>query len=250
MGRREPGPARARTVRALCLASGFVWLATGLAVLHPYYQAVGHDYLSSLHLPDAIMWATCGLEILLGLRVGLGRATTYVTLVQIVLIVGFTGILAVAEPALMVHPLGVLTKNLPLLAVIATAWLVEREGWSGRAVWLLRGGMSIIWITEGLLPKVFWQQDMELDIVARSGLVPGDPAAFLRFMGLLQAASGVAVLVLRGRPRRWLLICQAAAVIVLPGLILVQDPEWLFHPFGPFTKNVPILVGTIILIWR
>src|SRR5437867_3574403 len=106
--------------RALCGGAAFVWLTTGLAVLHPYYREVGHQYLDRLGLPDGLMFATCAAEVLLGLRVALGRATTAVTAVQAALVAGFTAILAVLDPALLVHPDGVLTKNLPLLATIGT----------------------------------------------------------------------------------------------------------------------------------
>src|SRR5262245_42135805 len=104
----------------------FVWLATGVAVLHPYYRQIGRGYLAPLGLPDAVMVATCAAEVLLGLRVALGKATAGVSALQAVLILGFTSILAWLDPWLLVHPFGVLTKNLPLLAVIGTAWLVER----------------------------------------------------------------------------------------------------------------------------
>jgi hypothetical protein len=38
--------------RALCGGAAFVWLTTGLAILHPYYREVGHHYLARLGLPD------------------------------------------------------------------------------------------------------------------------------------------------------------------------------------------------------
>jgi hypothetical protein len=235
--------------RALCGGAAFVWLATGLSALHPYYREVGHAYLARLGLPDGLMYATCAAEVLLGLRVALGRATTAVTAVQAALIVGFTVILAVLDPPLLVHPDGVLTKNLPLLATVGTAWLLRREGWTPRAAWLLRGGMAIIWITEGLFPKVLFQAGWEVALVKRSGLVFGDSVLFLRVMGACEALSGVAALLLRGRPLRWLLGAQLAALLVLPLLVGWQEPELWVHPFGPLTKNVPILVGTALL-WR
>src|SRR5262249_33455540 len=129
------------------------------------------------------------------------------------------------------------------------AWLLRREGWTPRAAWLLRGGMAIIWITEGLFPKVLFQAGWEVVLVRRSGLVPGDAAAFLRLMGACEALSGVAALLLRGRPLRWLLGAQMAALVVLPVLVGWLEPRLWVHPFGPLTKNVPILVGTALL-WR
>ena len=87
-----------REQRALCAGAGVVWLVTGLAVLHPYYRAVGHDYLERLGLPDGVMFVTCAAEVLLGLRVALGRPTTALTALQVMVVAGFTVILAKLRP--------------------------------------------------------------------------------------------------------------------------------------------------------
>jgi hypothetical protein len=239
-----------RDGRWLRWSLAFIWLATGLGVLHPFYREIGNAYLGRLGLPSGLMYATCILEIFLGLRVALGPATTWITLFQIALIAGFTIILGVLEPWLLADPFGQLAKNLPLLAIIGTAWLLEREGWSWRACWLLRGGLSAIWITEGLFPKILFPQQKEWDLVANSGLVPGDPAVFLTILGFGEVAAGLLALLLRGRPLRWLLLCQLVALVVLPVLVALQDERLWVHPFGPLTKNVPIIVGTWMVLRR
>jgi hypothetical protein len=236
--------------RLLRWAVAFVWLSTGLLVVVPYYREIGSYYLDRLGLPPLLMYATCLAEVALGLRVALGPAATWLTVLQVGTIVTFSAILAVLEPMMLVSPFGFLTKNVPLLAVIGTAWLLEREGWTPRAAWLLRAGIGIVWITEGLLPKVLFQQEAELRIVAESGLVPGDPGEFLFWMGLAEAASGLLVFALQGRPLRSLLACQLAAVVVLPILVSWHHPEYWAHPFGGLTKNVPILAGTWVLLRR
>lgn len=239
-----------KDARLLRYSVAFLWLATGLGVLHESYRSIGHDYLSRLGLPDSIMFATCAGEIVLGLWVAAGHAGTLVTVLQVGLIAGFSGILTWLEPRLWVHCYGLLTKNLPLLAVIITAWLLEREGWSQRAFWLLRAGMALIWITEGLFPKILFQSQMECEVVANSGLVSADPGKFLVFMGVCQAASGVAALLLHTWPLRIVLACQIAGLVLLPVLVSWQDPLLWVHPFGPLTKNVPIIVGTVVVLRR
>jgi hypothetical protein len=235
--------------RWLARGAAFVWLATGLSVLHPFYREVGGAALDELGLPHALMWATCAFEVALGVYVALAKPTWWLTGLQVGMVAVFTVILAVAQPILLAHPFGVLTKNLPFIAVLGTAWLVARDGWTPRATWLLRGGMAVIWVTEGLFPKVLFQQPMELAVVENSGLVPFSASTFLVLMGLAQVASGVAALLLKGRPLKWLLLAQGAALVVLPLLVSWQQPLLWFHPFGPMTKNVPILVGTWV-VWR
>ena len=105
--------------------------------------------------------------------------------------------------------------------------------------------MALIWITEGLFPKLLFQQPMELAVVSNSGLVPMSAPAFLSLLGFAQLASGVLALLLRGKPLLWLLAAQVAALVVLPALVSFQDPMLWFHPFGPMTKNFPIIFGTL-----
>lgn len=195
------------------------------------------------------MFVTCAAEVLLGVRV-LFPWTAWMAPVQAAMILGFTLILAGTEPMLLVHPYGMLSKNLPLLAVIAVVARLPHEGWSERVTRWLRGGMAIVWITEGLGPKVLFQLPLEIAVVAGSGLVPMDPSLFLRLLGLGQAASGVAAWILPPRAAAILCAMQCVAVVVLCALVSWQDPLLWVHPFGPMTKDIPILVGTAVLTWR
>ncbi len=240
----------ARDVRWMSAGAAAIWLTTALGVLHPYYRDVGGQYLDALGLPHALMWAACAGELVLAGAVLRWRGSTAVTAVQLALVSGFTVILAAAQPMLLVHPFGVLSKNYPLLALVGATWLVRREGWTPRATWLLRGGMALVWVTEGLFPKLLFQQPMELAVVEGSALVPMDAGAFLVLLGVAQLASGVLALVLRGRPLRWLLGAQVAALVLLPLLVSWQAPELWFHPFGPLTKNLPLIAGTLVALWR
>lgn len=162
----------------------------------------------------------------------------------------FTIILAALEPMLLVHPFGVLSKNYPFLALAVATWLLGREGFSARALWTLRGGMALVWITEGIFPKLLFQQPLELAVVEGSGLVPMSASRFLMLLGVAQAVSGVLALVLKGAPLRWLLLAQLAALVVLPTLVSWQDPLLWFHPFGPLTKNLPVIAGTVAVFRR
>src|SRR5436305_538886 len=126
--------------RLLCAAAAFVWLASALGALHPYYRQSAAPFMEKFGLPNALMYATCVAEALIGLRVLFGPANTWITVLQAGMIGTFTFILAAAEPKLLVNPFGVLSKNVSMVAVIVTAWLLEREGWTARAEWMLRAG--------------------------------------------------------------------------------------------------------------
>jgi hypothetical protein len=233
---------------ALRGALAFIWLATGLAVLHPHYRAIGGKALTDRGLPEWLMYAACAAEVALGLRVLLGRAAGWLALLQTALIVGFTLILAVPEPALLAHPFGVLTKNAPLLALVGASWLVEREGWSRRAYWLLRVGMASVWLLEGLFPALICASQGQQDVLTHNGLAFGDAAVTLRVVGALQVAAFVAALLLGGWPLRLLLAGFALGLVAITVLVTLYQPLLWFDPFGPLTKNVPILIGTLLLL--
>lgn len=241
-----PPPVRGERASLIVRAGiASIWFLTGVLVLHPTYRQVGGQWLDRIGMPHWLMFGTCAAEVLLALWIVLGRQTALLCGLQAAMVLGFTTILAVAEPMLLVHPFGMLSKNLPLLLLVATAFVVEREGWTPRAVWLLRVAAAVPWVTEGLLPKVLFQQQSELDVVRASGLVPFDAGRFLLLMGAAQVASGLLALRLRGRPLRGLLLCQAAALVVLPVLVTLDDPSPWVHPFGPLTKNLPILAAHV-----
>ncbi|OGQ11261.1 MAG: hypothetical protein A2138_03555 [Deltaproteobacteria bacterium RBG_16_71_12] len=239
-----------RDVRALSLSVAFVWLATALLFAHPHYREVGASYLDRLGLPHWLMAATCAAELALGVVVAVARPTWLWFAAQAAPVAVFTLILATLEPLLLAHPYGVLSKNLPLVGALATATLAAREGFSARVLWLLRISMALPWLTEGLVPKLLFVQQAELEVVRQSGLVPMDAKAFLHLLGLAQIASAVAALVLRGRPLLLLLCAQVAALLALPILVAQHDPLLWVHPFLPLLKNVPILVGTVVVVRR
>jgi hypothetical protein len=225
-----------------------VWLATGGLVLHPGYRAAAAPWLQAVHLPDAVMWATCGAEILLGLLLLRPQPPRWVWPLQGAMVLAFTAILVVADPALLAHPLGILTKNIPFLLVVLVLGF-RRMPAAGLPV-VLRLAAAIPWFTEGLLPKIAFQTPWELALVPRMGFEATSPTVVLTAVGLAQAISGVLALTLRGRALQVLLIGHAAALIVLPVWIGWLEPAWWVHPFGPLTKNLPILAATIVLVRR
>lgn len=234
----------------LLLGVAFVWVATGLLVVHPLYRSIGEAYLGRLGLPSWLMPVTCALEVALGVRVALGRAARWTTLLQLSMVGTFTTLLAVADPWLLVSPFGMLSKNLPFAAAVGAAFWLEREGATRRARSLLRLGAALPWITEGLFPKLLFQQASELGIAEQTGLAPGHPGLLIGVLGAAQLASGVAVLVVRGRARRGLLACQLLGLVALPLFVTWYVPWLWVHPFGPLTKNAPLLAATWLLLRR
>jgi hypothetical protein len=243
-------PVETADSRALRAGVAFVWLATGLGVLHPFFREQGTPYLRLLGLPDGWMYAACAGEVVLGLCVLLLPARSWLTAVQVAAITAFTVTLAAVEPGLLVNPFGVLSKNVSLLAFVAAAWLLQREGWTRRAGWVMRFGLAFIWVWEGLFANAVFQSETLRAVIAAAGLDLPNPRLFLAAAGSGEALGGVAILVLRGRPLRWLLVLQTAGLLLICILVTNYNPLLWFHPFGPLTKNIPLIVGTLVLLRR
>jgi hypothetical protein len=227
-----------------------VWLATGLGVFHPYYRAVGNAYLRPLGLPALVMIATCAVEIGLSLALWLRPTDLRQALVQTAPVLAFTAILGFEQPQLLVHPFGVLSKNLPLLGALWAAYLLQREGWTPRTEQTLRVSMAIVWLTEGLFPKILYVSPLETEVVMALGVSAATAVTLIHVAGALQMASGLGVLLLRGRALAWLLGALLAGLVLLPLLVTRTHPEMWVHPFGPLSKNFPILAGSFVLLRR
>lgn len=236
---------------ALCLRAGvaFIWLATGLGVLHPAYRHDGAASLERLGLPPWIMVVTCVGEILLGLRVLLGRAATWLVALQLAGILAFSVILSVTEPELLLDPWGRLTKNAPLLVLLVVVWLVEREGWTPRAAWLLRVGLALAWLLDGLVYKILLGRATPLTTFLLTAFHTDVTPPTVALVGAVQMVTAV----VSCGPRGWLarLALRGQMVALSAALLLgsFQQPLLWVHPFGPLTKNVPWLLGTLVVLW-
>lgn len=239
-------PQRAETWLRASLSA--VWIWTALAVLHPYYRLVGDSYLHALSLPSLLMYLTCAAELGLGIVVLVVRPVRWLVSLQAALVLSFSLILALKEPLLLASPFGMLSKNLQFLCVLYVLFLVEKHGsWTDLAKRYLRIGMAVVWLTEGLFPKLLFQQQIELQMVPRIGIEQISPSIIVGAMGVAQILSAVLALVLSGKWLRLLLLLQAGALLLLPLLVGFLEPSLYVHPFGPFSKNLPIFVGTLVV---
>jgi uncharacterized membrane protein YphA (DoxX/SURF4 family) len=102
-----------------------------------------------------------------------------------------------------------------------------------------RVALALIWIYEGLVPKVLFVTQHELELVARSGLSWPTPRAVLGFVAACEVAGGLWLL--SGRGTRAAAALCAALVVVVSILCAVVEPAVLYHPFGGLSKNLALL---------
>lgn len=123
----------------------------------------------------------------------------------------------------------------------AGARLAALAAWRGP---LLRGALAFVWLVTGLVSLFVHPHADSLAWLARAGL-PGQ-AGWPALIGAagLDLALGWATLAHPGR-RLWL--AQMALIAVYSLIVAACLPEFLGHPFGPLSKNLPILALLAVL---
>jgi hypothetical protein len=119
----------------------------------------------------------------------------------------------------------------------------ERELFRLRALacWrsaLLRWTLAAVWLATAIVSAFIYPRADSLALLARVGLEGMPAIAALYGAAALDTFLGIACIV---RPRRMLWLAQGVLVL---GYCL---PEYLWHPFGPLLKNLPILAILFIL---
>ncbi|WP_066126694.1 SDR family oxidoreductase [Bordetella ansorpii] len=109
---------------------------------------------------------------------------------------------------------------------------------------LLRGALAITWLWTAVCSAFIYPQADSLALLAGVPL-HGLPALVALYAACaLDAAFGIATLL---RPGRRLWAAQAALILGYSLVIAVALPEFLWHPFAPLLKNLPILALLILL---
>lgn len=109
---------------------------------------------------------------------------------------------------------------------------------------VLRGALAITWIWTALCSAFIYPQAGSLALLAPVHLHGGVAIAALYLASALDLAFGVATLV---RPGRRLWAMQGGLIVAYSLAIAIAMPEFLWHPFGPLLKNLPILALLLIL---
>ena len=125
----------------------------------------------------------------------------------------------------------------------------ERELFRLRALagWrsaLLRWTLAAVWLATAIVSAFIYPRADSLALLARVGL-EGVPAfAALYGAAALDTLLGIACIV---RPRRMLWLAEGVLILGYSAVIAACLPEYLWHPFGPLLKNLPILAILFIL---
>jgi uncharacterized protein YbjT (DUF2867 family) len=112
---------------------------------------------------------------------------------------------------------------------------------------LLRGSVALVWIATGIVSLGLFPIEQSYALLARTGVPAALAPLMLYGAALLDLALGVLVPVLRGRRRRLLWRVQFGLVLFYSVVIAWRLPEYWLHPYGPLTKNLPLLAVLVLL---
>ncbi|WP_183443288.1 SDR family oxidoreductase [Pseudoduganella violacea] len=135
----------------------------------------------------------------------------------------------------------------PVRSFIAQPYQARRDAQLDWLLPLLRLSLALLWIWTAIVSAWLYPAAASYALLERSG-VPAALAPLLLYgAAALDLLFGLACLALprRWRPRLWL--AQAGLIVFYSLVILLRLPEFLFHPYGPLSKNLPILALLVLL---
>ncbi|WP_058050093.1 SDR family oxidoreductase [Janthinobacterium sp. Ant5-2-1] len=112
---------------------------------------------------------------------------------------------------------------------------------------VLRLSIAIVWIATAIVSAGVYRVEDSYRLLERSGVPPDWAPPLLAGACLFDLLLGMATLALRPPWRRWLWPLQAALIVFYTVWIAVFLPEFLWHPYGPLTKNLPMLAALWLL---
>jgi uncharacterized protein YbjT (DUF2867 family) len=133
----------------------------------------------------------------------------------------------------------------------ASASPLRAQAVLGLALPLMNAAVAAVWIWTGLVSLGLYPVAQSLQLLSDFGLQGNIAVLALYSAAALDLALGVLTLAARGRLRRWVLSCQLFLIAAYTVMISATMAHWWLHPFGPLSKNLPMLAGiALLLAWE
>ncbi|WP_009966027.1 DoxX-like family protein [Verrucomicrobium spinosum] len=109
-----------------------------------------------------------------------------------------------------------------------------------------RFSIGLVWVWEGLIPKILHPSATQFEMVRRSGWWWGSPEQTLYWLGMAMILAGFGIM--SGIWERAAALISTLAVLVLMVLVITSHPEALHDPFGGLVKDA-CLFNCAALVW-
>ena len=110
-----------------------------------------------------------------------------------------------------------------------------------------RLSLSFLWFFTGIT-SVFFAKDIGYDVLANGG-IKGNLATFSIYSGSFLDIV-ISFWLLSGKYLRNCYLIQLIVIVLYTLLLTAIEPYFWIHPFGPLTKNIPLLVMIYYLYQR
>lgn len=111
---------------------------------------------------------------------------------------------------------------------------------------ICRLALGVVWLYEGLVPKLLFVRQDQIDLVERSGLFIGTPEFFLQLLGVGQVVCGLWLLA--GFAERLAVFTATTGMVILIVLVACANPALLTDPYGALIKDL-CLIACAFAVW-
>ncbi|CAN5727047.1 hypothetical protein BH11VER1_BH11VER1_21680 [soil metagenome] len=110
-----------------------------------------------------------------------------------------------------------------------------------------RLSIGLVWVWEGLMPKILFPSPNQFAMVERSGWWWGSPQQTLHWLGIAMVLAGLAIM--SGIWERAAALISTLAVLILMVLVITSNPEALHDPFGGLVKDACLFTCAALIWW-
>jgi uncharacterized membrane protein YphA (DoxX/SURF4 family) len=111
---------------------------------------------------------------------------------------------------------------------------------------ICRLALGLVWLYEGLVPKLLFIRPDQIDLVKRSGLYFATPELFLQLLGAAQVVCGLWLLA--GFAERLAVFVATTGMVILIVLVARANPAMLTDPYGALIKDL-CLIACAFTVW-
>jgi uncharacterized protein YbjT (DUF2867 family) len=110
---------------------------------------------------------------------------------------------------------------------------------------VLRISIAVVWIFTAIVSAFVYPAADSYELLARTGIPAGLRPLMLYGAAVFDLLMGLGIVLLKRR--RWLWLAQLGLIGFYTVVIAWKLPEFLVHPYGPLTKNLPMLAAIWLL---
>lgn len=105
--------------------------------------------------------------------------------------------------------------------------------------------LGLVWIYQGLIPKLLYTDTGEIEILKQSGLLNGNEKSVLTFIGWTEIVFGLIMFFIHNKSIH---IINIIALLLLSAAAIFSNATIFTFPFNPFSLNISMIAISIIAI--